>query len=123
MSAAAGAGNEPGALFESLAAGAGDIAGPVAQRKMFGYPSAFVGGYLCFGLHENRLVLRLPRERRAGLLAAGAASEFAPRPGRTMTNFVAVEAPLSRDRGGLAALVAEAVAHAAALPPKPPRGR
>ena len=40
-----------------------------------------------------------------------------------MTNFDAVDAPLSRDRGGLAALVAEAVAHAATLPPKPPRGR
>ena len=119
MNTAAGAGNGLGALFESLAAGAGEV----AQRKMFGYPSAFLGGYLCFGLHENRLVFRLPQERRVALLAAGAVSEFAPRAGRAMTNFVAVEAPLSRDRSELAALVAEAVAHTAALPPKPGRRR
>ena len=116
MSAAAGK-DALAALFESLASGGGEV----VRRKMFGYPSAFLGGYLCFCLHERGLVLRLPQERRAALLAAGTVSEFTPRAGRTMKNFVAVEEPLSRNRSELAALVGEAVAHAAGLPPKPPR--
>ena len=105
------------ALFDALAPGHGGL----ARRKMFGYPSAFAGGRLCFGLHEHRQVLRLPRARRAELLAVGAVSVFAPAPGRPMANFAAVEDPLERGRDALAALAAEAVAHAAALPPKPRR--
>lgn len=105
------------AACDAVSAGGADI----ARRKMFGFPSAFTGGRLCFGLHEHRLVLRLPPERRAALLAAGEASVFAPAPGRPMANFAAVEDPLARDRGALPGLAAEAAAHTAALPPKPAR--
>ena len=69
------------ALFDALCDALAPGHGGLARRKMFGYPSVFVGGHLCFGLHEHRLVPRLPRARRAELLAAGAVSVFAPTPG------------------------------------------
>ena len=103
-------------LFDSLAPAASGL----VRRKMFGYPSAFLGGRLCFGLHEHRLVMRLAPDRRAELLRTGTVSAFAPA-GRTMTNFAAIEDPAARDPATLRALVAEAVAHVAAMPPKPQR--
>lgn len=90
----------------------------LVRRKMFGYASVFVGGRLCFGLHEHRLVLRLPPERRSALIEAGTAAVFAPA-GRQMANFAAIEDPLAHGRDALRLLVDEAIAHVAALPPKP----
>lgn len=90
----------------------------LVRRKMFGYASVFVGGRLCFGLHEHRLVLRLPPERRSALIEAGTAAVFAPA-GRQMANFAAIEDPLARSRDALRLLVDEAIAHVAALPAKP----
>ncbi len=105
------------ALFDTLAP---DIAG-LARRKMFSYPSAFLGGHLCFGLYEHRLVVRLPPERRVELLTAGTVSVFKPMAGRPMTNFAAVEDPLARDRAEIDALIGEAVACVRTMPPKPER--
>ena len=36
------------------------VVADVQRRKMFGCPAAFVNGNLFAGLHENRLMVRLP---------------------------------------------------------------
>jgi TfoX/Sxy family transcriptional regulator of competence genes len=54
----------------------------VERRQMFGYPCAFVNGNMFAGLHEQRLIVRVP-------------SEAASRPfevmGKVMREYVAVE--------------------------------
>lgn len=56
----------------------------ITQRKMFGYPAAFVNGYLFAGLFENSMVLKLPAESRAELLKLSGGACFEPVPGRMM---------------------------------------
>lgn len=95
----------------------------VERRKMFGYPAAFVNGRLFAGLHQSDLVLKLPAEDRALLQAGGHARAFQPMPGRAMGDFVAVAGDSLPPGPVMAAWVARALQHVAALPPKPPGKR
>lgn len=90
----------------------------VERRTMFGCPCAFVGGHMFAGLHGQGIFVRLPEARRTTLLASGRAAPFAPLPGRVMREYVVVPDPTRR----LSAWIAEALRHAATLPPKPRRG-
>ncbi len=93
-----------------------DVALPVLadveRRKMFGCPAAFVNGNLFAGLHEDRLMVRLPalaKERPCVLL------------GRTMKDYALFPDALEMADCELAHWIAQAYAFARALPAKPPR--
>jgi TfoX/Sxy family transcriptional regulator of competence genes len=88
------------------------------RRQMFGYPCAFVGGNMFMGLHEDRLVLRLPDADRDRIMARYGAEPFQPMPGRAMKEYVVVPAALLADDDTLAVWVHRAYAYAAHLPPK-----
>lgn len=82
------------------------------RRQMFGYPCAFVNGNMAVGLHEDRVIARVPAECDA-------------RPciilGRRMTDYAAVDYDTAMAEGAMQQWVARAVAHAGSLPPKAAR--
>lgn len=93
----------------------------VEQRKMFGYPAAFVGGNMAAGLHQDGLVLRLPESDRAELITLGG-RPFEPMPGRIMSGFaLAPESMASRPKD-LRNWLDRAIRHASSLPAKNARG-
>lgn len=86
--------------------------GAVERRKMFGCPCAFVNGNMFAGLHEDRLIVRLPDE------AAG-------RPfvvmGRTMREYAAIGKALERPPAEMKRWIERAFRYARSLPPKRPK--
>jgi TfoX/Sxy family transcriptional regulator of competence genes len=108
----------PAELVETFAA---VVPGPpVVQRPMFGYPSATLNGNMFAGLFGDSMILRLPEELRAELIAAGA-QPFAPMPGRVMREYVTVPGPIVKNRAKLAEWVAKSLKYAETLPPKAKR--
>jgi TfoX/Sxy family transcriptional regulator of competence genes len=89
----------------------------VERRSMFGYPCAFVQGHMVSGLHEERLIVRLPADERDALMAEGGAI-FSPMPGRLMKEYVVVPPALVAKHQALCTWVARAVAYGTTLPPK-----
>jgi TfoX/Sxy family transcriptional regulator of competence genes len=85
-------------------------ASPLVQRRqMFGCPCAFVNGHMFAGLHESRLIVRLPHE--------------APhRPfvvmGRTMKEYAAFDDALDLGEAEMARWIDAAFRRTALLPPK-----
>jgi|CXWL01.1.fsa_nt_gi TfoX/Sxy family transcriptional regulator of competence genes len=81
----------------------------VERRQMFGYPCAFVNGNMAVGLHENRLIARVP-------------SEAARHPcvilGRTMKNYAAISDASGLTTRALRRWIARAIEFTATLPPK-----
>ena len=62
-----------------------EMVGPlpgVEVRKMFGYPAAFFQGQMFASLFADNMIVRLPDDERARLLAVEGASPFEPMPGR-----------------------------------------
>jgi TfoX/Sxy family transcriptional regulator of competence genes len=90
----------------------------VERRQMFGYPCAFVGGNMFTGLHEENLIVRLPEESRAALLAKPGAAPFQPMR-RVMREYVVVPRAIVGRRKELAAWLDGAFRFASSLPPKP----
>ena len=88
----------------------------VERRKMFGYPSIFVGGNMGAGVFQDRIFARLSAADRAALPGGG--EDFEPMPGRAMTGYVLVPDDIVADEEALAATIAKAVAFTATLPPK-----
>ena len=84
----------------------------VERRRMFGCPAAFVNGNLFAGLHEDRLMVRLP-------------SEAPKRPcvmmGRTMREYALFADALDMPPREMAGWVARAYAFTRALPAKVPK--
>lgn len=92
----------------------------VEQRKMFGSPVAFINGNMFFSVHQNNLVVRLPKDQRELLISGGEAKPFCPVPGMTMKEY------LSFDESGVTELVGaqlfqDSFAYAVRLPPKKKR--
>ena len=56
----------------------------IQQRKMFGYPAAFVNGHMFAGVFQVSLFVRLAEKDRTELIAKHGATPFAPMPGRVM---------------------------------------
>ena len=81
----------------------------VERRKMFGCPCAFVNGNMFAGVHETRLIVRLPGE---------AASKPFVVMGRTMREYAAIEDALDCRAAELRKWIARAFRYASALPPK-----
>jgi TfoX/Sxy family transcriptional regulator of competence genes len=90
----------------------------VTQRKMFGYPAAFVNGHLFAGLFENSLVLKLPAGSRSKLLKLPGAACFEPIPGRRMGEFVVVPPSFVDNRARLKPWLEAAYAYVKSFPPK-----
>lgn len=81
----------------------------VERRQMFGCPCAFVHGHLFAGVHEDRLLARVPE--------AAAVHPFAPM-GRAMREYAALEGALDWPAHELRDWVRRAYDYASGLPPK-----
>lgn len=62
----------------------------IVRRQMFGYPAAFIMGRLFAGLHQEDVVVRLPDDTCAALIAAKTARCWEPMPGHRMRSYVAL---------------------------------
>ena len=89
------------------------------QRKMFGYPAAFVNGQMFTGVFQDRLFIRLPESGRAELAKQGG-KPFEPMPGRPMREYGEVPPGVLRSKTTLAGWMRKAFAYASSLPAKGP---
>lgn len=82
------------------------------RRQMFGYPCAFVNGRMAVGLHEDRVIARVPAEaeRHPCIIL-----------GRRMKEYAAVGFDDVMAEGAMARWVRRAVEHTATMPPKATR--
>jgi TfoX/Sxy family transcriptional regulator of competence genes len=94
----------------------------VEQRKMFGYPAAFVGGNMAAGLHQNGLVLRLQDSDREELMRLGG-RPFEPMAGRVMRGYALAPDSLAKRPSDLRAWLDRAIRHASSLPTKKPAAK
>ena len=101
----------PGELAEKFLAALPDDP-RVDRRQMFGCPCAFVEGNMFAGLHEDRLIVRLPNEaaKRPCLIM-----------GLTMKQYAAFDDATALDKAALTRWIARALDYVATLPPKPPK--
>lgn len=91
----------------------------VVRKRMFGFPSAFVGGHYVAGLHEARLLLRLPGGARSRFPELADAEPFVVPGGKApVRDWCVVPPRVAADAAALAALLRGAVEVASALPPK-----
>jgi TfoX/Sxy family transcriptional regulator of competence genes len=90
----------------------------IQLRQMFGYPAAFVNGQMFAGLHEEKMVLRLPEEERASFLLLAGARQFEPMPGWPMREYVVVPPSMLAARDELDGWILKALAYTISLPPK-----
>ena len=88
------------------------------RRKMFGYPSLFVGGNLVTGLHQTAWMVRLPEAGLTELLSLPGARPFEPMPGRAMKGYAVLPAQVVADDAELERWVRRALDFGATLPPK-----
>jgi TfoX/Sxy family transcriptional regulator of competence genes len=88
---------------------------PAEQRKMFGYPAAFVNGNLFMALHQDNFILRLPREQ---MLKIKGAKPFEPMPGRKMKEYIVAPKALVKDEAALRQWVERSLQYVLSLPGK-----
>jgi TfoX/Sxy family transcriptional regulator of competence genes len=81
----------------------------VERRQMFGCPCAFLHGNMFAGLHEQRLIVRVPAE--------AALRPFQPM-GRPMREYAAIEDALDLEPAQFRGWVQRALDHARTLPAK-----
>ncbi|MCU0964682.1 MAG: TfoX/Sxy family protein [Burkholderiaceae bacterium] len=86
------------------------VVADVQRRTMFGCPAAFVNGNLFAGLHEDRLMVRLPAQAKAWPCVLM---------GRTMKEYALFPDALEMADRDLAGWVAQAYAFTRTLPVKP----
>jgi TfoX/Sxy family transcriptional regulator of competence genes len=89
----------------------------VELRAMFGYPCAFVNGYMTAGLFADRMFVKLDAAGVQKLLELPGAGPLEPSAGRLMSGYVLVPEDL-RTSPGLEVWLEQAFAFAASLPPK-----
>ena len=87
------------------------------QRKMFGYPAAFVNGNLSMSLFQDDMILRLPESLREEFLKVDGAKIFEPMPGRPMRDYLAVPPQVLADKKKHAIWVSRALDYGASLKP------
>jgi TfoX/Sxy family transcriptional regulator of competence genes len=91
---------------------------PVVQRKMFGYPAAFINGNLFMSLFEDDMILRLPENQRQEMLKKDGAKIFEPMPGHPMREYVAIAPSLMTDTKELTQWILRAFEYGSSLKPK-----
>jgi TfoX/Sxy family transcriptional regulator of competence genes len=92
----------------------------VTIRPMFGQLSAFVHGNMFMGIFGEDVLVRLPEEDRATVIAAGG-RVFEPMAGRPMREYVVLPEAWRDDRPRIEGWAARALDHAEELPPKQPK--
>lgn len=92
----------------------------VETKPMFGNLGAFVNGHMFMGLFGAQIGVKLPDGPREKLLAKSGAGPFGPAE-RPMGGYVAL--PASWTARTAASWIDQALAAAAALPPKPARAK
>lgn len=97
----------------------------VERRQMFGYPCAFANGNMFIGLHEERMVVRLPEEARERFREETGATPFEPFEGREMKQYSVVpEALLKGRRDELKPWLQRSLTYVTEeLPPKKPKAK
>jgi TfoX/Sxy family transcriptional regulator of competence genes len=100
-----------GAAMERLAAP------DVTQRKMFGYPCAWIAGNMATGLFAEEWWVRVSEPERDQLLEMGG-HPFAPMPGKAMGRYVVMPAAVVDDEGALDGWLTRALECTRTLPPK-----
>jgi TfoX/Sxy family transcriptional regulator of competence genes len=93
----------------------------VERRTMFGYPAAFCHGQMFASLFGGKMIVRLPEDERARLLAVEGATLFEPIPGRSMREYVALPQGMVEQPSEASAWLEQALAYAASLPAKEPK--
>jgi TfoX/Sxy family transcriptional regulator of competence genes len=92
------------------------------KRMMFGFPAYFANGHMFLGLFESQLFMRLPDQIRAATeRQAGPLRHLEPMPGRPMKEYFVLPGSFLANEKSLAALIAQAAAHAQSLPAKAKR--
>ena len=91
---------------------------PVQQRKMFGFPCAFLMGQMVAGLFQDGFFLRLGAEDRKKFLTLEGAGLFEPMPGRPMKEYVLAPPQLLDSEETLRAWLEKSLAYVLTLPPK-----
>ena len=94
----------------------------VEKRKMFGYPCAFIGGNMFFGLFEDSVFLRLSSEDRTEIQQQEKAAPFEPLPGRVMKEYVVLKPPILQDKGVFLSWFEKSREYASGLPSKEKKG-
>ena len=71
---------------------------PLAERRqMFGMPAAFLNGNMFVGIHEDRIIVRLPEDDRREIQALyDDVIPFEPAEGRVMKEYVALPESIYR---------------------------
>ncbi len=88
------------------------------QRKLFGYPAAFVDGQMFAGLFRDSMMLRLPEAERDEFLTKFKTRLFEPMPGHVMKEYVLVPPAMLSSPAKLKGWMRQALAYAQSLPPK-----
>jgi TfoX/Sxy family transcriptional regulator of competence genes len=105
----------PARLIEAF--GATAPGPPAAQRKVFGYPTAFINGNMFFGIFGESMFLRLPKELQEKMIESGG-RPFEPMPGRPMREYIALPDSVVGNRSELKGWIAKSLAYARELPIK-----
>ncbi len=93
------------------------------QRKMFGYPCAFVNGNMFTGLFQDEMFLRLNDEDRAAIRKEYGTELFEPMPGRPMRQYVLVPRYVRNSPRLLRTWLTKSMEYAKSLPPKVKKSR
>jgi hypothetical protein len=91
----------------------------VTPRTMFGFPAAFVAEGYFAGLHEERVVVRLPADVFASTKALSKAEGFAIRPGHPMKDWYVVPGAIAGEAKKLGALLRSLLEKIADHPAQP----
>jgi len=101
-------------FFASVVPAAPDV----AQKKVFGYPAAFVNDNMFMGLHGDYMILRLGADDRAALLHHEGAHLFEPMEGRPMKEYVVVPAAIRQSEAELKPWIDRALTFGRSMQPK-----
>ncbi len=107
------------ALFHAAVEGLPEV----EQRKMFGYPCAFVHGQMLTSIFQDRIMLRLSEADRAKFLEQPGARLFEPMPGRPMREYVELPPDVMNSPAALKRWVKRGLAYVETLPPKAKKAR
>ncbi|MBI4789588.1 MAG: TfoX/Sxy family protein [Chloroflexi bacterium] len=88
------------------------------QRKMFGYPAAFVNGNMFAGVFQDEMFLRLSDADRAKIRSEYGTKLFEPMPGRPMRGYVLVPRYIVKSPRQLTIWLTKAMEFTQSLPPK-----
>jgi hypothetical protein len=114
----------PAALVERFEVVLARVATPeTTRRPMFGHPCAWVGGNMATGLFADQWWVRLAPDRLAEVLALGEFTTFSVMPGRAMQGYAVMPASVVADDARVEAVVSEAIAYTATMPPKAPKAK